>query len=87
MNFVNALTWITVIYVAYYGIIILCDAIMKRGVKEVTGVQDFIVIRPDDSPTQIQDESFAVSAVVDRPDEILSEDENEGSSSFAEKKN
>jgi hypothetical protein len=89
MRFLDALFWIIVIYIIYYGIVILYDAVMKRSVKDITGVQEFTVVRPDDTPTQVRDESKFIPtpvSVVSDTGKTLADEESDGSGSIAEKK-
>jgi hypothetical protein len=48
MSFLNALIWILVFYTIYYLVVFVYDAVVEKTVKETTGVEDFIVERPND---------------------------------------
>jgi hypothetical protein len=53
MSFVSALIWIAVIYVVYYLIVIIYDAVTARIVQETTAVEEFIVQRPADNAVRV----------------------------------
>jgi len=54
MRFFDAFLWILLFYCIYYAIIILYDSFLKRTVKDVTGVQEITVLKPDNKPTPVR---------------------------------
>jgi len=53
MKFGDSLFFIGVIYVIYYGIVLLYDALTSRTVQITTGIENYTVQRPEDSALHV----------------------------------
>ncbi|MDR2126794.1 MAG: hypothetical protein LBP63_08200 [Prevotellaceae bacterium] len=90
MSFFNVLIWILSFYAVYYLVIITYDAVTAKTIKETTGVEEFIVQRPDDKVVRVVASNNHSDYKPPKKEVVnitLDDVESGGSSTVAEKKN
>jgi len=81
MRFTDALVWILSIYVIYYVVIIIYDSFVRRSVKDVTGVQEIMVVQPADRPKLVSTANNKPKPVVSLNEMSESDEDDDESNS------